>query len=548
VIEGAAISLGYQRVLQASNVTRPWRRRGFWIGAAIFVAAALLRLALVQSARFTGDEARDYAIAMDIAHGVRFPLLGPVITSGQAQLPGPFSYWLAAFPQLFARAPEAGNVFFELMGAAMVWMFWYGLRRPFGDAAAAFAALLLACSPWAALFADRVWNPNAFLAVEGLALLAVLKLRERPESAWAIVLPVACLALPHLHSSAPVVWLALVPLAWGQVRRWDRRYLALGFALAALLYVPLAIHEAQTGFGNTRAFFAETLGGGHKKTSGANLSFLLSPLYVLRFLTLDVTYHELSGYWGGLNEAAAWHALWHGSPARPFHPLRLLALIASGALLALAGVATIGAALARRRTPTAAAPASDAAVDTVRPESLRPFALAALVAVVADVGLLALTSKQVFAHYVTPTLPFVFVVFAAGARAAFADRRLRVAVLALAAIVCAGGVEATLAISRRIDGRNGLAVHRAVAERVLDDCAAAGRPIAACPARLEFGFVGMTYTHGIFARVALRTPIRWEGTPSGFAYRLQKREDPPPLGVGAFPTTTIGPVKLYRLR
>src|SRR5205085_1223062 len=162
-------------------------------------------------------------IAIDIAHGVRFPLLGPVITSGTAQLPGPFSNWLAAFPQLFTRAPEAGNEFFELMGAASVWMFWYALRCQFGGRAAAFAAVL-----------------------------------------------------------------------------------------AALLYIPLAIHEARTGLGNTRVFFAETLGG-HKKTPGANLSWLLSPIYMLRFLTLDVTYHELSGYWGGLNESAAWQALWHGS-------------------------------------------------------------------------------------------------------------------------------------------------------------------------------------------------------------------------------------------
>ena len=121
--------------------------------------------------------------------------------------------------------------------------------------------------------------------------------------------------------------------------------------------------------------------------------------------------------------------------------------------------------------------------------------MSALVAVVADVGLLALTSKQVFAHYVTPALPFVFLLFAAGARAAFANRRLKVAMLALATIVCAGGIESTLAISRRIDGRNGLAVHRAVAGRVLDDCGAAGRPVDACPARLDFGFIGMTYTY-----------------------------------------------------
>jgi len=48
-----------------------WRRRSFWTGAAIFAAAAALRLALVETARFTGDEARDYAIGMDVAHGVR---------------------------------------------------------------------------------------------------------------------------------------------------------------------------------------------------------------------------------------------------------------------------------------------------------------------------------------------------------------------------------------------------------------------------------------------------------------------------------------------
>ena len=146
------------------------------------------------------------------------------------------------------------------------------------------------------------------------------------------------------------------------------------------------------------------------------------------------------------------------------------------------------------------------------------------------------------------TLPFVFVIFAAGARAAFASRRLQIAMLALGAIVCAGGIEATLAISRRIDGRNGLAVHRAVVERVREDCAAEARPLASCPARLDFGFVGLTYTYGIFARVALMTPIRWEGTPSGSVYRLQKREDPPPLAAGAFPTTVIGPIKIYRLK
>ena len=150
------------------------------VGAAIFVAAALLRLALMQSARFSSDEARDYAIAVDIAQGRNLPLLGPSITGGRARLPGPLYNWMTAIPRLVTNVPEAGNVFFELLSAATVWMFWLGLRRPFGEVGAAFAAMLMALSPWSALLGDRVWNPHAFLFVEGLALLGVLRLREDP--------------------------------------------------------------------------------------------------------------------------------------------------------------------------------------------------------------------------------------------------------------------------------------------------------------------------------------------------------------------------------
>jgi hypothetical protein len=347
--------------------------------------------------------------------------------------------------------------------------------------------------------------------------------------------------------SAPVVWLALLPLVAGRLRLVRRRTLVIGVVLGALLYIPFAVSEARTGFGNTRAFVAETLGGGagvgRNASAATNFTALLAPVYTLRFLTLDVSYHELSGYWGGLNEGAAWHALWYGSDARPFHPLRLAALLASIALVVVCAVVA-GRDAWRRRIRERAAPGGG-----WRTVASSAFALAALVAVAGTVLLLGLTSKQIFAHYVTPTMPFAFVLFAAAARSAFADpaaRRLRPLLVGLAVIVCAGGIEATLSISRRIDGRNGLAVHRAVAQRLLDDCAAAGRPPQACPARLDFGFVAMPSTHAIFARHALAQPLRWEHTAAGFAYRLQKRTDPPPPQAAAFPVTAIGPVNLYR--
>ena len=511
-------------------------RRALLVGAAIFVAALALRVALVQTTRFTGDEARDYSIGVGIANGAPAPLLGPEVSSGSARLPGPLQYWLAAFPQLFTRAPEAGNLFFELMGATSVWLFWLTLRRPFGEAAAAFAAGLMALSPWSALFGDRVWNPNAFLFFACVALFAAVKLRERPTSAWAAVLLVACLALPQLHMSALVVWLALLPLVVKPLRQARRRTLVLGVALGALLYLPLAIHEAKTGFGNTRAFVLEALAiGGRKNSAVDNFSFLLTPAWVLRVLTLDVSYHELTGYWGGLDEAAAWRALWLGSEARPFHPLRLAALLASLALVT-ACIVIAGRDIWRRR-----------AGGRWR-DALGPYTMAALVAVAADMLFLGITRKKIFAHYITPVLPFVFVLYAAAARRALADRRLRPWLLVLAVGFAAGGVEATLSISRRIDGRNGLAVHRAVANRLLDDCAAAGRAPQACPARLDFAYFAVPYSHNVFAYHALAKPLRWERGPAGFAYRVQKRADPPPLQAAAFPATRVGAVTIYRLK
>ena len=513
-----------------------WRRPTFWLGLLIFVAAAALRVALNGTARFSGDEVDDWRIGLDIAHGRNFPLLGPLITSGPARHPGPAFYWLVGFAQLFSNAPEAGYLLFELLGAATVWLFWMALRRPFGEAAAAFAALLLAFSPWSALLGDRVWNPHGFLFFEGLALLAAVRLREDPRSPWLLVLPGACLALPHFHMSAPVVWLALVPLVAGGVRRWRRRYLVVGLALALLLYVPLAIHEVRTGFGNTRAFWLETFSP--KRKTPFSTSFLEVPFYVVRLLSLDTTYHELTGYWGGLDEGRAWQALWHGSEARPFHPARLLTLVASFALLATALVVVARSAWARVRRHGVRS-AADA------------FGMAGIAAVLLDMGFLGLTKKQVFGHYVSPTLPFVFVLYGAAAARLWRSPRARVALVGLGVLFAAGGIEATLSISRRIDARLGLATHRAVLGRIYDDIAATGGPANAPPVHLRAEFRDFPYAHEILASELFRAPLRWTASDDGLSYVLRKRplagSPAAPVAISPFPVTSFGPVDMVRL-
>ena len=178
---------------------------------------------------------------MDIAHGVRFPLLGPVITSGKAHPPGPFSTGWPPCRSFSRGRPRRATLFFELHGrgdrsgcSGTGCGGRSAKRRPRSPRCCWRSRRGARCSRTASGTRTHSWSSRA------LALLAVLKLRERPDSAWAAVLPSACLVLPHLHSSAPVVWLALVPLAWGTVRRWNRRWLALGFAAGGV-----ALHPAR---------------------------------------------------------------------------------------------------------------------------------------------------------------------------------------------------------------------------------------------------------------------------------------------------------------
>jgi hypothetical protein len=506
-----------------------------WAAGALVVALALaLRLALLHTARFGGDEALFFRIGMDIVEGKAFPLLGTQITDGKGLLPGPAFLYLMALPLLVVRAPEAQYAFVEILGAVTVGVYWHAMRRPFGEVGALFAGTLMALSPWSALYADRTWNPNVLPLIVALALLAAIRLREDPRSSWLIALLPLAAVMPHFHMSAPVAWAGLFLLVASTMRRWDRRRLAAGLALALLLYVPLLVHEVQTGLGNIRNILAETLGGG----GGARhpTSFLWVPVYALRFLTLDVTYHELTGYWGGPDEVACLKATFSGTPPRPFHPLRLFAFVTS--LMLALGALVVSVHAAHRAWRRAKRPPV--------------FGLAFGAALVVNMALLGVAGKQVFGHYVTNLFPFAFVAYAALGRAAFAERTARsrtvpAMVLAAALVFAVGGIEATLSISRRVDARIGLEVHRRALAQIRDDALAEG--LEGESVRLDFGFRSSLYDWHIFATRAMGMRIHFDRRAQKRVYRLvEKRAGhaPPPAARGE--PVDVGHALLYRLR
>ena len=179
-----------------------WRMHA--AGMLVFFLALALRVALLPSARFGGDEALFFNIGMDIVELKHWPLLGTQITDGAGRLPGPTFLYLMALPLVFFRGPEAQFLFVEVLGAFTATLFWHAMRKPFGERGALFAGVLFALSPWAALYADRTWNPNVMPFFVMLAFLAALRVRENPASRWLVAfLPLAAV-LAHLHMSAPV--------------------------------------------------------------------------------------------------------------------------------------------------------------------------------------------------------------------------------------------------------------------------------------------------------------------------------------------------------
>src|SRR5580658_7724347 len=237
----------------------------------LVIGACALRLALIRTARFCGDEAEFWAMARSIVRGEAHPVLGPPVTGGAARHPGPAFYYIMALSQLFSRTPEAANAFIAILGGLSVGLYWDALRRSFGDGAALVAALLLACAPWSVLYADRIWNANLLCILVVIAFWAACRLRERPDS-WLVVPFLAlCIVMPQVHLAAPAALAALGVLVWPALQKTRKSHLALGVALGIALYEPFIKNELTTGFSDTLAVLHET---GSTRTLG----FTLVPL------------------------------------------------------------------------------------------------------------------------------------------------------------------------------------------------------------------------------------------------------------------------------
>jgi hypothetical protein len=184
----------------------------------------------------------------------------------------------------------------------------------------------------------------------------------------------------------------------------------------------------------------------------------------------------------------------------------------------------------------------------IRTRSVGGFGGAFLLALACNLALLGLTGKQVFGHYAILLLPFAFVGYAALGRAVLDDgaRVLRVPLAVLLVLFCVGGVEATLSVSRHVDGRIGLQVHRQAMRAILDDGVREHNESE--PVRLDFGYFSNPYDWDIFARRALGSKVHFDRNARTRHYKLVEVTTPPPPNARPDSVVDLGFAHLHRLQ
>lgn len=242
------------------------------LGLLLAVAAALRLPGLETRGRFGGDQGVDMLVLRSLTQDGVIPLLGPHASVGAFHHGALYYYLLAPAAWISGVEPFAVVVEMALLGLAAVAATWWMGRVIGGPTVGAIAGLLLAVSPAAVDESVFIWNPNPIPLFAAIAGGAAWMAHRTGRARWWVVALVATGAVAQLHLLGltlfgPVGGLLLADI-WAARRAGDRarlrsvtRGLIGGMAVVAVLFLPLAIEELQSGFLELQGLAAYAGGG-----------------------------------------------------------------------------------------------------------------------------------------------------------------------------------------------------------------------------------------------------------------------------------------------
>lgn len=214
-------------------------KRAGWIAALVIVGlAAALRIGWAGVVEFKSDEATLSRLALELARGERFPLLGMTTSIGVPN--APFNVYVMTLPFLFSSNPQIATQYVGLLNVLAVALTFWLTKRYYGAPAALIAALLYATSPWGVIFSRKIWAQDLLPFFTLLTLTTgLLGFVEGKRWAQAVHLPLLVIT-GQLHYAAFVLLPLSAYLLWIGRKHWTRT-LIVGVIAAVVLCVPYAL-------------------------------------------------------------------------------------------------------------------------------------------------------------------------------------------------------------------------------------------------------------------------------------------------------------------
>jgi 4-amino-4-deoxy-L-arabinose transferase-like glycosyltransferase len=248
------------------------------LGALLIVAALLRVVGLESRGRFDGDQGHDMLVLLGLVRDGVLPLLGPPTSIGDFHHGAAYYYLLAPAAWLSGANPTAVVAWIAALGVAAVGATWWFARMVGGPITAGVAGLLMAVSPAAIEESTFIWNPNPIPLFAALALGCAWRAHSTGVARWWVAAIASSGMVLQLHVLGivfipPIVALAVVGAvraarAGDHARVWGIvRAAAAGLGLAALLFVPLLVHELGSGWEETRHVLDYLAGGGSEPTT-----------------------------------------------------------------------------------------------------------------------------------------------------------------------------------------------------------------------------------------------------------------------------------------
>lgn len=193
------------------------------------------------------DTYRDIDMAQSIVSGHYFPLNGPTINNIFHL--GPLWFYVLALPLWLIGNPFAVNATMGLLGALQFPLAYQIGKRFGGERLGLLFALALALPGWSAFPLVMLTHVTVVPTCILFGVLAMLRYREHPGAARAVVLGLALGCMLHAHPTT-LLLAALCALAAGSAASSDKRttHAALVVMAIVALFLPMLVHQALTGW------------------------------------------------------------------------------------------------------------------------------------------------------------------------------------------------------------------------------------------------------------------------------------------------------------